>query len=52
MVDVKLFMRDNNLTDSYRPRPALRVGGFLAGPADGLTLAFFSTVVPASLPST
>ena len=36
----------------YLPRPALLVGGFLAGPADGLTLAFFSTVVVASLPST
>ena len=45
-------MRDNNQTDAYRPRPALRVGGFLAGPVDGFTLVFFSTVVPASLPST
>jgi hypothetical protein len=46
MVDVNLFIRDTDLTDIYRPRPALRVGGFLAGPADGLTRAFFSTVVP------
>jgi len=36
----------------YLPLPALRVGGFLAGPDDDLTRAFFSTVAPASDPST
>ena len=29
---------------TYRPLPALLVGGFLAGPAEGFTRAFFSTV--------
>ena len=37
---------------NYRPLPADLVGGFLAGPAEGLTRAFFSTVAPASDPST
>jgi len=41
-----------DLFSGYRPRPADLVGGFFPVGGAVLTLVFFSTVIPASLPST